>query len=74
MGLPLARGHDDIGGTAGGGYLCLMYPEHSHTVYYYQAHFGPVSGSEAEAWVKDGQAVMCVSVLWSLEQGGIPKL
>ena len=39
---------DGGGGPAGGGDLCLPPPEHSCTVYYDQAHYGLVSGGEAD--------------------------
>ena len=58
MGLSPAGGRGGGGGTAGGGDLRLPPPEHSRTVYYDQAHYGPVSGGGAEAGVKGGQAVV----------------
>ena len=39
-------------------YVRLPPPEHSRTVYWGQAHYGPVSGSGAEDGVNDGQAVV----------------
>ena len=46
------------GVITGGGYLHLPPPEHSHTVHFNQAHYGPVSGDEAAAGIKGGQSVV----------------
>ena len=57
-GIPPSGGRNDGGCTAGGRDLHILPPEHSHTVYCDQAHYGPVSGGGAEARVKGSQAVV----------------
>ena len=42
------------GVIAEGGDLHILPPEQSRTVYYDQAHYGPVSGDGAEAGFKGG--------------------
>ena len=44
MGLPPIDRGNDIGGPTVVGYLCYLPPEHVHTIHYYQANYGPVSG------------------------------
>ena len=56
--IPPSGGRDGGGGTAGCGDLRLPPPEHGHTVYYNQDHYGPVSGGGAENGSKDVQAVV----------------
>ena len=51
-------GRDGRGVTAGGGDLSVPPPEHSHTVYCNQYHYGPVTGGREEARVEGGQAVV----------------
>ena len=46
------------GGITGGGDLNLLPLEHSHTVHWYQAHYGPVSGVVSASGFKGGQAVV----------------
>ena len=58
MGLTPAGGRDGGGRIAGGGYLCPPLLENSCTVYCDKAHYGPVSGSRAEAGVKGYQLVV----------------
>ena len=58
MDIPPSVGHDGRGGTVGGGDLRLPPPEHSHTVYCDQDHYGPVSGGGAENGVVGLQAVV----------------
>ena len=58
MGLPPSGVCDSVGRIAVGGEPRLPPPEHSHTVYCNQAHYGTVSGGRAEAGVKVGQAVV----------------
>ena len=43
VGIPPDIGRDGGGGTAGGGELRLLSPEHGRTVYGDQSHYGPVS-------------------------------
>ena len=57
-GVSSAGRNSGRGGIAGGGYLHLPPPEHSHTVHYNEANYGPLSGDEAAAGVKGGQAVV----------------
>ena len=76
MGIPPAGGCDDGGGTSGGEDLRLPLPEHGCTVYYHQAHYGPVSGGIVEAGSKGSQALMgtgwfgCVGDTDSASGGG----
>ena len=58
MGVSLSRGCNGGGGITRGGDLCLPPTEHSFTVHFNQAHYGPVSGDRAEAGVKGGQVVV----------------
>ena len=58
MGIPPAGGRYGGGGTAGGEDLLLPPPEHIHTVYFYHAHYGTVTGGRAEARVKGDQAAV----------------
>ena len=58
MGISPTGGCNGGGRIAGGGYLHLLPPEQSCTVYCDQAHYGPVSGSGSEAGMKVGQAVV----------------
>ena len=44
IGLTPTGGGDDGGRYTGGGYLCRLPPEHSHTIYCDHAHYEPVSG------------------------------
>ena len=55
------------GGTTGGVDLCLLPPEHSHTVHCDQAHYGPVSGGGEASKVTGDQAVVGTG---RLELGG----
>ena len=49
----------DGSGIEGGGDLSLVPPTETNcTVYYDQAHYGPMSGGETEAAVKGGQAMV----------------
>ena len=48
------------GGPSVGGDLCLTPPEHSHTVYFNQDHYEPVSGGVAEIRATGIQAVVRV--------------
>ena len=47
MGVPPTGGVNGKDGPSGFGYLCSPPPEHSHTVHFNQAHYGPVSGGRA---------------------------
>ena len=58
MGIPPAGGCNGGGRTTGGVDLPLPPPEHSRTVYFNQAHYGPVSSSRADSSVKGDQAVV----------------
>ena len=58
MGVFPSGGSNGRGGIKEYGYLLLSPPEHSCTVHCIQAHYGPVSGGEAEAGVNGGQAVV----------------
>ena len=58
MSIPPAGGSDGGVGTAGGEDLYLPPPEHSHTVYCEQVHYGPVSIGGAEAGFKGDQSVV----------------
>ena len=58
LGIPPARGNDGGGGTAGVGDLRLPPPKNGHTVYFDQAHYGPVSGGGAETGAKGVLAVV----------------
>ena len=58
MDVSPAGGIDFGGGIIGGGYLCLLLPEHICTVYCDQAHSGPMSGSSAYAGVRSVQEVV----------------
>ena len=51
-------GRDGRGGNAGGGDLHIPPPEHGHTVYCDQAHYGPVSGSRTYTVTKGVQSVV----------------
>ena len=46
--IPSDGGRDGRGGTVVSGNLRLPPPEHSHTVYCYQAHYEPVSGGGSD--------------------------
>ena len=58
MDIPPDGGHGGGYGTSGVGDLRLLPPEHSRTIYFYQAHYGPESGGGAEARFKVEQAVV----------------
>ena len=58
MGTTLSGVSDDVGRTVGGGGLRLPTPEHGTTVYYDQAHYGPVSGGRAYTSSKSVQVVV----------------
>ena len=53
-----AGGRDDGNGTAGGGYLRLLPPEHGRTVNCDHTHYGYVSSGRAETKAKDLQLVV----------------
>ena len=58
VGIPPSGGRDGGGGTKGGGDLHLPPPEKILTFHCNQAHYGPVSGGEAETRATDIQAVV----------------
>ena len=58
MDIPTTGIRNVRGRPVGGGGLCLLPLEHSHTVYCGQANYGPVSGGGAETGSTGIQAVL----------------
>ena len=58
MGVSPTGGRNGGGVITGGGDLCITPPEHSCTVNYEQAHYGPVSGSREAYRVMGDQVVV----------------
>ena len=58
MGISLYGGRYGRGGITGGGYLHILPPKHSRTVYFDLVYYIPVTGYRVEAGVKGGEAVM----------------
>ena len=58
MDKPLNGGYDGGSGTEGGGDLNLPPPEHYHTIYWYQYHYGPVPVDGEESGAKGVQVVV----------------
>ena len=55
--LPTSGGYDRGSGVSGDGDLRLRPPEQSSAIYCDYTYYGPVSGGEAEARAKGGNAV-----------------